>query len=242
MKLSKTKVYIVLLLISGLLWWGDGREYFDWLRRPAARIFQPLRAKLYQTQIKPEPERAEKLQQQYDLLTVEAMKLREENESLRKLLGANLPASMAFIPAKILKLDEDEIRLDVGSDQGVKTGQTVIGDGALVGQVVEVTATEAVVRLLLSQDSRVLAVTAGGAEGVVAGYLAEAGLRLTEVLNKHELNQGELVVSKGGDGVRPDLGIGRVAEVFKEDRQVYQEAKLAPIVDVLSLNQVFVIR
>ena len=42
-------------------------------------------------------------------------------------MGVKLPAKWQFMPAKILQLKNESLTIDIGSEDGIKVGQTVIG-------------------------------------------------------------------------------------------------------------------
>src|SRR3990170_469148 len=80
------------------------------------------------------------LERQVTQLTVDSAKLsslEEENEAMRRLLGAPLPRQWKFIPAPIIARG-DEISLGVGALDGVEEGDAVIWEEVLLGTVANV--------------------------------------------------------------------------------------------------------
>ncbi|NIT03518.1 hypothetical protein GTO10_01080, partial [Candidatus Saccharibacteria bacterium] len=67
-------------------------------------------------------------------LSGEVASLREENEKMRRLLGAGLPKAWKFLPALAVGRTE-ELFIDKGSSEGVEEGMMVISEKVLVGKV-----------------------------------------------------------------------------------------------------------
>lgn len=245
------RFYLALLGLSLVLWWGDGRGWLDWLKRPAAAVAQPIQRSLYRLtrgkQAVPKPGLAKETAEKA-VLEAEILRLKEENEQLRQLLGAPLPPDWQFIPANILQLGEDFLLVDVGKDGGVSENDQILAltetegvkSGVLLGKIEVVGPRQARVQLLNQAESRVKVQSSQGALGVVRGE--DGQLRLTEVLQQDSLEQGDLLVTRGGDGWKPGLAVGRVGAVEKVETAVYQQAGVEPIVEIERLTQVFVVK
>jgi rod shape-determining protein MreC len=245
------RFYLVLLGLSGVLWWADGRGWLDWLKRPAAVVAQPIQRRLYRLsrgkQVEPKPALTKETTEK-TVLEAEIWRLKEENEQLRQLLGAPLPPDWQFIPANILQLGEDFLLVDMGEDGGVAKGDQVlvltategVKNGVLLGRIEVVGPRQARVRLLNQAESRVKVQSSQGALGVVKGE--DGQLRLTEVLQQDSLERGDLLLTKGGDGWKPGLAVGRVGAVEKVETAVYQQAEVEPVVAIEELTQVFVVK
>ena len=67
-------------------------------------------------------------------------------------------------------------------------------------------------------------------------------LILTGVLQKEKIDVGELVITSGEDEVfPPNLLIGKIKKIEKEERQPYQKAEVEPLIDYDKLETVFLI-
>ena len=167
----------------------------------------------------------------------EVIKLKAENESLRRLLGANLPASWQFIPAKILSLKNDQLTINVGSKDGIGPGMNVLllaegNQGILIGRIERAEPYLAKVSLISGAKVK----TESGASGEITG------LQLIKVEQKYRLNQGDLIISEGGNGWLPDLLVGRVGKVDNVPTAVYQSAAVEPLVELENIAPVFVVK
>ena len=170
----------------------------------------------------------------------EVIKLKAENESLRRLLGANLPASWQFIPAKIISLKGTRLTLNAGAKDGVKTGMNVLflGEdqkGILIGKISQ--ADPYLAQVDLVSEARVR--TGAGAVGKLT--LQGQTLKLIEVEQKYRLNQGDLIISEGGNGWLPDLPVGRVGKIDNTATSIYQTAQVEPMADIKAVSQIFVV-
>lgn len=175
------------------------------------------------------------------LLQAEAEKLKAENQELRKLLGANLPAAWQFIPAKILSLKDGRLTLNVGSKDGIGPGMNVLllaegNQGILIGKIDRADPYLAQVDLV----SEARAGTVTGAVGKIKRQ--NSSLELLEVEQKYSLSQGDLILSVGGNGWLPDLLIGRVGKIDNVPTAIYQSAQVEPIIDPEAMFQVFVVK
>ena len=170
-----------------------------------------------------------------------------QNKRLQKLLKTRdeLAASQP-VTARVVARDPGGwmsfCTLDVGSRDGVKTGNPVTTAEGLVGQVTEVSPDTCRVRLLT--DSR--AVAAGKvdhrkASGVLQGVGASS-LELRYLDPDARINPGDLVVTSGQDGQFPEgLRVGRVQTVRLVPDANYQAAVVEPLAPLDSMRTVLVL-
>jgi len=169
----------------------------------------------------------------------------EENEHLKKLLGAPLPSDWQFKMARVVGLTE-KMRIDLGVRDEVKKGMTVVSENIYVGQVVMVGERDSLVQLPTDPNSKIpVVIKPPGASGIQARGLlvGQFGgkLLLNQVLQEEKLYQGDLVVTSGEEGYLPDLVIGQIQEVRKGTAEVYQQAIVSPLIDYSSLRFVFLV-
>jgi len=184
------------------------------------------------------------LERQVAQLSVDAARifeLEKENEAMRKLLGASLPPQWKYIPAAVVSKGE-KLALGVGEMQGIKVGETVVWQDILLGTVVSVSNRQSSVRLLLDPESRIPAyVPRSGADGLVIGRF-NSQIILTQVLQAGDLKQDDLLLTSGGSDLPRGLIIGKIGKIISDETDVYKEALVEPIVDLGSLDTVFVVR
>lgn len=140
--------------------------------------------------------------------------LREENIQLRRLLGAPLPASWKFTPARVVGRFQDKLLVVGEVSEGVPviipTGNPGFPAGILVGKTGQTYGRETEVFLPTHPESKIPAKTQDSSGLVLGrGGIAE----LDQVLTGESLEEGDLVLTSGGSGIPADLLIGEVLEV-----------------------------
>lgn len=173
----------------------------------------------------------------------------EENEKMKKLLGAPLPPSWKFLPAKVIGLS-GQMRLDKGEKDGVSPGMMVVSENILVGRVSSVEVYSSLVTLPITPNTKIPVViksphsaeaTRGrGVQGRgILTSLPGQKLLLDKVLQEEDIQPGDLVVTVA-DWL-PDLLIGQVEEVLTETVEIYKKARVSLLIDYQSLRIVFIV-
>lgn len=190
------------------------------------------------------------LQEQNLRISMELLNLREarlENARLRELLNFRNRESGSYLAAKVIARDPDRITntilIDVGANSGIKERMTVLTADGLVGRVLESHKRSSVVQLLLDRNCRVSALVQREerTQGIVTCedgifYLKHVSLRST-------VEVGDPVVSSGMGGIFPKgLLVGEVIRVGDEKMGLFREVELAPSVNFLNLEEVFVLK
>lgn len=169
----------------------------------------------------------------------------EENEHLKKLLGAPLPPKWKFLDAKVIGSAE-EMRLNRGKKDGVQEGLMVISKDILVGKIISVGEKNSLVQLASDPNSKIPTVVKqagqGGfqARGLLVGQFG-GRMILDRVLQNEDIQKGDLVVTSGEGEWLPDLLIGQIEEVLPKSAEVYQKAVVSPLIDYRELRIVFII-
>ena len=165
---------------------------------------------------------------------------------MRKLLGAPLPPQWKFMDARVIGLVSGQLRINKGQSEGVKDGANVIYENILVGKVVSLGVHDAWVQTVSSAESKIpVVVKKIGSSGIQArGLLVWQGneLILDRVLQSEDIQKGDLIVTAGEADWLPELLIGTIAEVSPKTPEVYQKAKVEPLIDYGKLRIVFVVR
>lgn len=170
----------------------------------------------------------------------QAIKLAEENQTLRKSL--NLPSDMPpnFVTARIISDTSGafvrSLIINAGTADNVKKGHAVLYEGNFIGRVME--AGEHASRILMITDfaSRVPVVIADtGEQGILTGNNSNV-MRVVYVNQPQSVNPGDKVLTSGkGGGLPAGLPIGIVEQWAGED------IKVKPLVDLASLRYVQVV-
>lgn len=180
-------------------------------------------------------------------LADEAQRLREaklENLRLRQLLGLKdqlpYPLISARIVNKNLLLFRNTLTLNSGSADGVQQYMPVICDGGLVGLVTSVTKHYSIVNILLNTDFRASAkIQRSRIDGIVAWD--GKTLNLKNVPKTRDIRIGDVVsTSEYSNIFPPNIRIGLVSDVREQPGSLFKSITLAPGVDFVKLEEVFV--
>ena len=196
-----------------------------------------------------------------DELEAEVARLREEktrligvlqeNERLRRMAGFKVRRpELELVPARVIARDITpyfrvlKLKIDAGDIELEPRMPVVVADG-VVGQIHRVYGAFADVLVVsdprhridaLAQRTRAQAIVEG------LGHEADYNARLAYLREKDEVRVGDVMVTSGMDQVfPPELVIGTVREVERNDRDLFQTAIIEPAVDMGRIEEVFVI-
>lgn len=173
--------------------------------------------------------------------------MRSEIDSLRKRLKAPLPAQMQTTMAGVIGHDgvvaAKSLVIDAGAAAGIAQGDAVLSPaGSFIGRVSSVSGNSSEVMLVTDDHSVVPArVAESRASGLLKGELG-LGLKITDIPQQDTIKEGDLAVTSGLSGDLPrGLAIGVIETIRDEDNALFQVARLRPVVDVVSLEFVYVV-
>ena len=185
-----------------------------------------------------------RLQDQLRQLAVEQNQLAtclEENREIRRLLGAPLSPRWKFLPADVIAVSE-QMKINKGEKEGVKKGMMVVSENILVGQVVSVGERTSLVQLPIDPKVKMSVVVKRPARppaGVQARGLLKGqsggNLILERILQNEDIQKGDLITTSD------NLLIGQIEEIISKPAELYQKAKVKPLVDYHNLRIVFVV-
>lgn len=250
------RTYFVLVLASVILIVVDRLGWVGWVRGGIETALIPVEKSVYQVSLlfrspiqtlrfwRTGAVRIADLERQVAELTVDATKivaLEEENEAMRRLLGAPLSPQWRFIPAPIIGR-EDRLLLGVGSKDGAQIGDSVVWDEVLVGMITEVTPRKSSVTLLNDSTSKIpVYIPLSGADGLLVGSFGSQ-MAMSEVLQSASITRGETVVTSGSFGPARGLIVGKTSEILSDETDVYQVILVEPILDLSQLQTLFVVK
>ncbi len=196
------------------------------------------------------------VREENDALRLENMQLRAavqalgeargENERLRQLLGYTEKEEGKEVAARVVGVNPVakllSVRISSGEQQGVFRGMSAVTPDGIVGQVVRSTGHYADVALVTDPQSRVaVRVQRSRARGTAVGA-GNAPLRLENMLRTEDIENGDLIITSGTDGVYPPgLVVGRVTNLEKKEHGMFQRADIVPAVDITRLEEVLVV-
>ena len=255
-------VLVVLALFATTLWYREGtggplhttRRFLQAASQPFAvagsAITSPVRA------LGTWLSNATTSRSDYEALKRQNLDLKQRLADLTEAKAQNdrIAALVAFPSAKGLKSVganvigrptdswEGSILIDRGTNDGVATGDPVIAAGGLLGEVIDVTAWNAKVRLISAVDSGVsVLVQRTRAGGIVRGAV-ESALTLA-ILDKTKLPvRGDVLITSGLGGVYPKgIVVGEVTDVSSQQADLYPQVSVASRVALGTVEEVIVL-
>ena len=176
--------------------------------------------------------------------------IKTENETLKENLNLTEKyGEYKTIPGDVVNRDISNyaktIVINIGSNDGVEKGMTVIGDKGLVGHVVSVTDTTAKVQTIIDTASSVSSVMSTTQDSIVCkGELdSDSTLRAMYIPTDANIIQGDSVETSGIGGVYPKgIHIGTVQKVVSTQNITDRYAVVETAVDFDKLSSVLVIK
>lgn len=207
----------------------------------------------------------EELRTQVNALRVENVRLREykaESQQLRAMLNfvSEYPIS-TYVGVEIVSREACKtlpcgetvgaepnpylryVTINVGAQQDVETGMSVVSGGAgLVGRVAEVAPRTAKVQLLTDPDSSIAALLQTSRRtGLVVGQ-PDGTLQMRYISQEADVSVGDFVLTSGLGGLIPKgLIIGQVIEVQQKEYETFQTVTVRPAIDFSRLELALVI-
>lgn len=179
-------------------------------------------------------------------LLTQTEEYRLEAERLQELLNLKNQYDVEGVSGRVIGRSTDAwnqtVTIDVGSDQGVETGLTVMGPTGVIGQVVSTSAGSSTVRLLSDPQSGAAAlVQSSRAEGVVRGSLS--GLLYLENIDADvALSVGDVVLTSGlGGSYTKGLLIGTIVRIDGNSSDATRRVVVSPNESASSLEEVMVV-
>lgn len=236
--------FIVFLFISFFLLLLFRFPLFAPVRGGLESLFTPVRELIYgatvsQTEIDTLKEENAKLLSQL----AKHKETEEEIQALRSQFQFSQEKSRTLLPVRIVgKKDSDTYFLNKGERDGVKKGAVVVVKDVLVGIVTSTTPTLSVLTATTKEGSDFSTQTVTtSALGITTG-VGDGQMILDHVVLSDTLQEGDTIITKGNEekNIPPDLLIGKIISVEKKVSDVFQTARIDPLLDVSRLSYVFV--
>ena len=200
-------------------------------------------------------ERNEELEQEVEQLRSELAQARtaqRDASQLRRLVGMqrepSFPVGTDPVAARVIARAPtvwySSVKIDKGSNDGVRTNQPVIAAGGLAGKVTRVTAGTAEVRLITDASSAVTAqVMPAGASGVVKPEVGNPGDLLLDLIERgRRVTTGTTVVTSGFTSLKVEslfprgIPIGVVTDADVDEIELYQRVHIRPFADLQRID------
>lgn len=251
------KIFLLLIFFCLAVFALDSLQFLNFPKKAAFYITNPVSFGIYNTSKKAGRQfyfifAARFAAQENKALKEQVGKMMVENAALRKQLAETQalvsqkqhldPDTYKLITARPIGLGR-YLKIDKGTDSGVKMGQAVVFEDNLIGKVVLTSVSSAQVQLLTDPDSKVSAFSQnkeGKAKGVLLGQFATE-LLMDKILHEEQITAGDLVYTEGIEGFLPrGLILGQVNRIIEQKNQVFKQAKIQPVFNIRDLELVFV--
>ncbi len=250
---------LILLVLSILLFFLFKLPVFKSLASFTQNLFSPFQSLTKNAfNIFGESSKIKQLQDQNLAMAkrlVDQQKLISDNKALRAQFETSIPSTHTLLLANIIGsptlipnvTSPENLILDKGEKDGVKVGLAVIYKDNLVGKVVLVSGNLSKVILITDPDFSTTAKTLNSQSSGIAKGKGSGETILDNVLLSDSLKKDDLVVSKGdidtmGNGILPNLVIGKVFSVNKNPSALFQVAQIKSLLDFSNLTSVYIVK
>ena len=138
-----------------------------------------------------------------------------------------------------------ELIINAGIRDGVKKGMTVIFQKYLIGKIESLSQNYSVVITPINPHFKVLAkLPETNANGILIGkndFMIFDGVVITDTLKKDGIVVTKGEVDQKGIGIFPDIILGKISSISKNETSPFQSAEVVPIIDYSKLIDVFII-
>jgi rod shape-determining protein MreC len=193
----------------------------------------------------------QKLQAVIGQLRAEQAEKGFENTQLRNLMSLqNLPflASLPTVAAQTVDEDASNftqtITIDKGRSEGVDVGMPVVGEGGLVGQVIQSFHNSAVVQLVTDGQSKVGVTFGNGVTGIVDGQGPGSSMTADLVPPHTAVSKGEILYTSDLDAAAFPSGIpvARIGSFHNSAGASQESITVAPAANLSQLGYVDVVQ
>lgn len=252
----KQKTFVILIVLVVLIVLLENLLPFS-IVAPLQKISLPVQASVYKTkndvqkffltvlEIRTLRSKNQELERDIAFLRAEnakLLKLEDENKILRDQLGVKSTTDK-FVLASIVGedpvLSSSRLILDKGSREGVKIGSIVFVRDILIGQISNVGDYSSTVRLLTDPETKIVAITQSGVQGLVQGEFGNRVV-LDQVAQNKTLKRGEIVFTSGGSGLPKGMLIGSLDKIESNPAQLFQRSQITPLIDPRKLEIMFI--
>ena len=137
--------------------------------------------------------------------------------------------------------NKESIKIDIGSNDNVIIGQTVMGTNGLIGQIVEVALYSSKVLLITDVNSNVPAIiTRTGKQVIIKGRSQDDLLEISYT-DDTDIKSGDLIVTSGQAGrFIASLKIGRIVRIEMNEGERFAQVVVEPSEYIENINEVIV--
>ena len=175
--------------------------------------------------------------------------LKAENKTLKAQMKlSDMYSDFSTIPAYVIQKDfsnySKTIVINVGNNDGIKSGMTVVAEGGVVGHIVSVEDKSSKVQTIVDTASAVSAVFENTEKSLVTRGILDSNNRIkgTYIDNDVVINEGDNIVTSGIGGIYPkNINVGKVKEIINTKNKTNRYVYIEPSVNFDELSNVLVI-
>lgn len=247
-------VIVIFLALSLLVYFYKDFETIRFFQGVAQKVFSSPRAMLYSLRGDSRQKELLDLLKKNEELTskmVDYQLLKRENDALQSQFQSSGSYSQSLVSAQIVgflgqRSMPTAFVINVGEVQNIQKGMNVISNKYLVGRVEKVTKNYSVVYTILNDKFQTLAkLPETNANGIIVGhsdFMIFDRVVITDTLKKNGIVVTKGEVGSDGIGILPDIIIGKISSISKDESQPFQSGEVVPILDFSRLTNVFVIQ
>jgi len=172
--------------------------------------------------------------------------LENEVTRLRSIKAAAIKKIENIKIAKVIQRDvipnKKSLKMNIGSKDNIRMGQTVMGVNGLIGQVVEINSFTSKVLLITDSSSNVPAIIARtGQQVIVKGGSQTDMMEISFLKNEANIQKGDLIVTSGqAKRFIASIKVGRVTDVVNNEGERFSTVTLMPLENINDINEVIV--
>lgn len=184
---------------------------------------------------------------------LDQLKLEEDLKALRSQFETESIRTNLLLPAEVIGIKgfipnitpPGSFILDKGTADNLTIGSAVIFEDNFVGKIEKMSRFQSRVLLPTSSESNFAAKTQSGVSGVIKGQ-GNGEMVFENVLISEDLKAGDLVLTSADSdlegGVAPNLVIGKILSVERNPSELFQKARVVPLIDYSRLTRVFILK
>ena len=253
--------FIIFLLLSLLIFFASKTGFLKPVNSLFQTILSPLEALTYGTFSKitgiGSNSEINSLKAKNAVLVkklIDQNKLISDNKALRDQFQTQNPKSTSLIPANVIGAPSfipgislpETLTLDRGEADGVKIGNAVIYKDNLIGKVIKTSTYISSVMLITNSSSSFTVkilnnLSLGVLKGQGGGKMVLDNVLLSEILKKDDIILTKGDINQKGEGLEPDLIVGKIISISKNPSDLFQKAEVKSLINLTNLNEVFII-
>ncbi len=190
----------------------------------------------------------ERLEKENKMMKMNLQKIDILEDEVSRLRSIKRTMSKKFENIQIAKVmqgdvipNKESIKINIGSNDKVIMGQTVMGANGLIGQIVEVALYSSKVLLITDVNSNVPAIiTRTGKQVIIKGRSQDDLLEIS-FTDDTDIKSGDLIVTSGQAGrFIASLNIGRIVKIDMNEGERFAQVLVEPSEYIENINEVIV--